>query len=149
MLEKTIQKNILKYLKSLDGCIAENVQGSAGAAGRPDINACYKGRCYRIEVKTRDHGRKVTPLQDKNLRDWANAGAICFVAYSLGDVKALINEGDFLHWQDFDGDMYSSEGVLDTCARCGIAPAQAVDIPWCVTCRIGGKDAKKKTKSKN
>lgn len=92
MLEKTIQANIIKYLKSLPECEAENVHGNAFQVGRPDINACYKGRLLRIEVKTPDHGNKPSEIQRENLRKWAKAGAICFVAYSLEEVKAVVNE---------------------------------------------------------
>lgn len=92
MLESTIQSNIINYLKRLPGCDAENVHGNAFQVGRPDINACYKGRLIRIEVKTPDHGNKPSEIQKENLRRWAKAGAICFVAYSLDEVKAVISK---------------------------------------------------------
>lgn len=92
MLEKTIQNNIIGYLQKLPMCTAENVHGNAFQVGRPDINACYKGRLIRIEVKTPDHGNTPSELQKENLRKWAKAGAVCFVAYSLKEVKQVINE---------------------------------------------------------
>lgn len=92
MLESTIQNNIIDYLKRLPGCIAENVHGNAFQVGRPDINACYKGRLLRIEVKSPDHGNTPSELQKKNLQKWAKAGAVCFVAYSLEEVKWVVSK---------------------------------------------------------
>ena len=92
MLESTIQNNIIDYLKRLPECIAENVHGNAFQVGRPDVNACYKGRLLRIEVKTPDHGNVPSELQKDNLRKWARAGAICFVAYSLDEVKWVVSK---------------------------------------------------------
>lgn len=90
MLEKNIQAGIIKYINSLPGGVAENVKGVSGQAGRPDINACYRGRMLRIEVKSPEHGNVPTPLQIKNLKTWGKAGAIAIVAYSVEDVKNLL-----------------------------------------------------------
>ena len=92
-LETRITESILKYLNSLDECIAEKVMGSAFQFGRPDINGCWKGRCFRIEVKSAEHGNKATKAQLHNLKKWEKAGAICFVAYSVDDVKEHIFNG--------------------------------------------------------
>lgn len=91
-LESTIVNSILKYLnEEVDGCIAEKVHGNRYQKGRPDINGCWKGRCFRIEVKTPDNGYKATKLQLLNLKNWKSAGAITMVAYSLADVRAVIH----------------------------------------------------------
>lgn len=95
-LEKQIQSRIIDYLNSLPECICENVQGTAYASGRPDLNACYKGRLLRIEVKTPDHGNKATVVQEENLKRWAKAGAVSVVVYSLDEVKALVNSEGIL-----------------------------------------------------
>lgn len=91
MLEKTLQTNVLKYLNSLEDCVAENVSGNALQKGRPDINGCHRGRSFRIELKSPDNNNQPTKLQLLNLEKWKKAGAICFVAYSLEDVKRVIN----------------------------------------------------------
>jgi hypothetical protein len=90
MLEKTIQDNIISYLQHMTSCDAENVYGNSFSAGRPDINACYKGRLLRIEVKTPDHGNTPSDIQKANLKRWAKSGAVCFVAYSLEEVKCVV-----------------------------------------------------------
>lgn len=88
--EEAIVSAIIKYINSLDGGVAEKVQGTSMSSGKADINACYKGRSIRIEVKTPDHGNKASEKQKLNLRRWEKAGAYCCVVYSLEEVKNFI-----------------------------------------------------------
>ena len=92
--EEVIVAAIIKYLNSLDGGVAEKVQGTSMSSGKADINACYRGKAIRIEVKTPDHGNKASEKQKLNLKRWQKAGAICLVAYSLEDVKRALEECD-------------------------------------------------------
>lgn len=93
-LESQIVNRILKYLnEEVKECIAEKVHGSALQSGRPDINGCWKGKSFKIEVKTPDHDNKPSKLQEINLKKWKKCGALCFVAYSLDDVKEYIFNG--------------------------------------------------------
>lgn len=92
MRESVIVDQILKYLNTQPECVAEKLQGSAMSSGKADINACYKGRSIRIEVKTPDHGNKASNKQLANLKKWEKAGAICLIAYSVEDVKNLIED---------------------------------------------------------
>ena len=85
-LETSITGSIIAYIKKIGGQ-AEKVKGDSSSSGRPDINACYKGRCIRIEVKTPDHRNKPSRKQEVNLKRWTHAGAICMSAYSK---KAVI-----------------------------------------------------------
>lgn len=89
-LESTIQSSVLEYLNSIDGCIAENVSGNNKQSGRADINGCLNGRCFKIELKSPDHGNKATKKQLYYLKKWAKAGAITGVCYSLDEVKKLL-----------------------------------------------------------
>lgn len=89
-LESSITNSILGYLNSLPYCRAEKVKGSSSSSGRADVNACYKGRCIRIEVKTPDHKNKASAKQEHNLEKWSNAGAVIMVAYSRSSVEKLI-----------------------------------------------------------
>lgn len=89
-LESTIQAKVIKYLNSLPNCIAENVSGNSHQSGRPDINGCINGRCFRIELKSPDHGNVATKKQKHNLKKWKKAGAITGVCYSLEEVKELL-----------------------------------------------------------
>ncbi len=92
MGEGTLQSRVLKYLNSLPECIAENVSGNASQSGRADINACYKGKCLKIELKDPEEGYQPTKQQLLYLDKWNAAGAITAVCYSLDDVKNLMEE---------------------------------------------------------
>ena len=94
MGETRIQTSVLNYLNSLPQCIAENVSGNAAQSGRADINACYKGRCLKIELKDPQTGYKPTKQQLLYLKRWAAAGAKTGVCYSLEEVKKLLEEID-------------------------------------------------------
>lgn len=90
MLESSIQDKVLDYLNSLPDCVAENVSGNARQSGRADINGCYRGKCFKIELKSRDTGYKPSKKQLRYLQRWRNAGAIAGVCYSLDEVKELL-----------------------------------------------------------
>lgn len=89
--EKSITTSIIAYIKKIGGQ-AEKVKGDSSASGRPDINACYKGRCLRIEVKTPDNRNTTSKKQDINLKRWTHAGAICMTVYSRDAVKHFIRK---------------------------------------------------------
>lgn len=89
-LETSITDSILDYLNGLDTCIAEKTMGNAFQFGRADINGCWKGRSFRIEVKTPDHGNKASAAQKISLKRWKRAGALCMVVYTLAEVKKVI-----------------------------------------------------------
>lgn len=92
MGETSIQTAVLNYLNSLPQCIAENVSGNAKQSGRADINACYKGRCLKIEMKDPETGYEPTKQQLLYLAKWNAAGAVTAVCYSVKDVKNLLEE---------------------------------------------------------
>ena len=92
MAETSFQTKVLKYLNSLPDCIAENVSGNANQSGRADINACYKGRCLKIELKDGDTDYTATPKQKLYLKKWKRAGAAVAVCRTIEDVKRLIEE---------------------------------------------------------
>lgn len=90
MRESALQSRVLKYLNSVPGCIAENVSGNAMQSGRADINGCYNGRCFKIELKSPDTGYKPSKKQLHYLNKWERAGAITGVCYSIEDVKKVL-----------------------------------------------------------
>lgn len=89
-LEIRITRDILVYLNSLPNCIAEKVKGGASSSGKADINGCYNGRSFRIEVKTPDHKNDTSEKQEHNLKKWFRAGSVVMVTYSLKSVKTAI-----------------------------------------------------------
>ena len=94
MAETTIQSSVLTYLNSLPFCMAENVSGNAAQSGRADINACYRGKCLKIELKDPSTGYKPSKQQILYLKKWEIAGAVTAVCYSIEDVKKLIKTVD-------------------------------------------------------
>lgn len=94
MAETSLQSRVLEYLNSLPRCMAENVSGNAQQSGRSDINACYKGRCLKIELKDPTTGYQPSQQQLLYLKKWAAAGAKTGVCYSLEEVKILLEEID-------------------------------------------------------
>lgn len=89
-VESTLQDAVLSFLNSVPECIAENVSGNASQSGRADVNGCYKGRCFKIELKSKETGYKPTKKQLLYLRRWRACGAIAAVCYSLEEVKEVL-----------------------------------------------------------
>jgi len=88
-LESTITRAIVRALRSVPGLVVRKRHGSAlGYAGEPDLYGCFRGRHFEIEVKR--PGRKLTPLQQQRLKEWALAGAIVGVAHSVEEAIELI-----------------------------------------------------------
>ena len=92
MAEPRLQTKVLQYLNSLPKCIAENVSGNANQSGRSDINGCYEGHCLKIELKDPTTGYQPSKKQLLYLKKWKRAGAITGIAYSVEDVKNLLQE---------------------------------------------------------
>ena len=91
MLEKDIQRQILKWLNSQNNIYAVKIaQGAYSQAGISDILACVAGRFVAIEVKRK--GGKVTALQRAFINKINSVGGYAFVAYSLDEVKQKIKE---------------------------------------------------------
>ncbi len=108
--EKSITTNIVNYLNSLPECIAEKVQGNAANSGRADINACYKGRCIRIEVKTPDNKNTASIKQEHNLKKWKHARAVIMVTYTLDSVKDLIQHLEEIRPYSFECKILEENG---------------------------------------
>lgn len=89
-MESTFQSWALAYLNSIPDCRAENVSGSAQQSGRPDINGCYMGRAFKLELKVPDHKNKVTLKQQLNLRKWEAVGCAVGVLYSKDSLRMFM-----------------------------------------------------------
>lgn len=91
MKEKTIEKNIKEYLKTIDGLFFWKVfSGMYCTAGIPDIVCCYKGRFIAFEVKAPDG--KLTALQDATIKKIREAGGVAEVVRSVDEVKEIITK---------------------------------------------------------
>ena len=89
-LESKIQKDIIKYLKTVPNL--KYIKKDAGAystSGISDLLICYRGQFIAIEVKR--PGEHPTPLQLKFLNDILMAGGGNYVAYDVEMVKRIVN----------------------------------------------------------
>ena len=89
--ESNFQGSVLDYLNSIPGCIAENVSGDGSQSGRPDINGCYKGRMFKLELKQPDNKYEASLKQLLELRRWRHAGCVVGVIYSMKALKQLFD----------------------------------------------------------
>ncbi len=90
--ESSFQSQVLVYLNSIHGCVAENVSGNSAQSGRADINGCVNGRSFRIELKVLDHGNVPSKKQLYDLLRWQKAGALVMVAYTMEDIKLVFRK---------------------------------------------------------
>lgn len=104
-LESNFQSAVLNYLNQLPGCKAENVSGNASQSGRPDINGCFRGRMFKLELKTPDHRYKASKKQQLELRKWRNTGCVVGVMYSMNMVYRLFS----FNWEQYSGYVGMSE----------------------------------------
>lgn len=75
VLEKTRQRNIVKYLNALPQCRAEvRTQTGFGIKGGADIFGCLNGRHFELEVK--QPKKHMTSLQEHEMNAWLRAGCI-------------------------------------------------------------------------
>ncbi len=105
--EGNFQSTVLKYLNSLPGCRAENVSGNANQSGRPDINGCYRGRMFKIELKTPDNKNQATKKQRLELRKWKNAGCAVAVIYDMALLKDMFSH-DWDAYEQLQGQAYDN-----------------------------------------
>jgi hypothetical protein len=93
MLEKTIVKRIVTYLKTLDECFFWKEHGGQyGTSGIPDIICCYKGKFVAFEVK--NETGKLSALQSVTLKKIKVAGGVAVEVRSLDEVKKIIEKVD-------------------------------------------------------
>lgn len=93
-IETAVQNQIKNYAKTLKNAYYEKNWGGGvfTGSGRPDTYIFYKGTVVCIETKRPNGTNKPTPLQLYNLEKRIKAGAIGMVAFTLEDVKKVIQE---------------------------------------------------------
>lgn len=95
MKESALIKAILAMVKARRQAGARikavKIHGSQySEAGTPDIFICADGRLFALEAKV---GKgKTTPIQDRRLQEWRDAGAVVGVVRSVGDVERLLDD---------------------------------------------------------
>lgn len=79
----------------MPSCYAEKVAGDGRRSGKPDIDACLRGRALKLEAKRPKIG-KPTKLQLANLDRWRKAGAVAEIVTSVDDVKQILEREGLL-----------------------------------------------------
>ena len=75
--EAKVKKIVVQQLKDMGAYYFYPVTGGYGRSGVPDIVGCYEGLFFGIECKAGKN--KPTPLQEKNLKQIAEAGGLALV----------------------------------------------------------------------
>lgn len=89
MTEADITKKSVKMLRKR-GHFAVKLQGGMmQTAGLADISACICGHFVAIEMKKPETKDKLTPRQEKKLREVKEAGGIAVVCWSVEMVENL------------------------------------------------------------
>ena len=104
--ETNFQSKALAYLNSLPGCKAENVSGNAKQSGRPDINGCYHGRMFKLELKSLDNQYQASKKQKLELKKWSSTGCVTGVVYSLDVIKFVFSQD---WYQEIDWTYHAEE----------------------------------------
>ena len=87
-LESTLNRNVVKWLNSLECCFAYKNRGTAFNKGFLDVSGCLNG--IRIEIEGKIGSNKPTLLQQHYIDKWRAAGAITGWYNSLEDAKKLV-----------------------------------------------------------
>lgn len=87
-LESCVQREIIAYLESCGWYVVKLIQTNKN--GIPDLMAVREGKCIFVEVKR--EGQTAKPLQVYRINELIQHGATAFVAHSVGDVIAYMNE---------------------------------------------------------
>jgi len=90
--ESTLNKNFVKWLNKIPGCLAMKRYGGPGQRGKPDVTGCIlldRNIGVRIEMEGKVGDNKPTPIQKTWLRKWKQVGAITGVFWSLDEAKEI------------------------------------------------------------
>lgn len=90
-LESNFQDAVMTFLRRLNGCKAYKASNTMNR-GISDVIVCYKGRYVAIELKVGDN--KPSALQLDFIAEVEEAGGTAGVAYTLRDVKDILNRSE-------------------------------------------------------
>ena len=90
MSETAITRSILKRLNAIDGVKAIKLPGGPMLErGTPDIHVTARGRSVWLEVKR--PGETPSKIQEKRIKEWAEAGAEVAVVTSVEQAMEMVN----------------------------------------------------------
>lgn len=91
--ESTLVTNIVRELKKRYGdavCVEKRHGTPYGKIGQPDLSICIDGR--RVELEAKVGRNKPTAMQWERLAEWARAGAVVGVVYSVEDALRIVEQ---------------------------------------------------------
>jgi hypothetical protein len=94
--ESALTSSIRAYLKGV-GCYVNKNHGGPNSQGRPDLEGCFLGYHFGLEVKLPGKLKNVTKLQQKNLDEIREAGGYSDVISSVADAKDMIGYLEMQH----------------------------------------------------
>lgn len=93
--EGKFQEEVKKYLEGLGAITYKNQQGRFTKAGYPDMMVWYRGFGFLLEFKVK--GNYPSAIQRAWSHKLADAGVMDVVAYSLDEVKEVVELIDWVY----------------------------------------------------
>jgi hypothetical protein len=87
--ESALTSSIRAFLKGA-GCYVNKNHGGPNSQGRPDLEGCYRGYHFGLEVKLPGKLKNVTKLQQKNLDEIEAAGGYAEVVSSVDEARKMV-----------------------------------------------------------
>lgn len=84
----------MRELLKAEGAYVNKNHGGPNSQGRPDLEGCYRGLHFVIEVKLPGKEKNLTKLQRKNLEAAKDAGSHAIVATARKQVTKLLQDID-------------------------------------------------------
>lgn len=91
--ESKIQKDIVDAIKGAGGFAVKIHGGTFQSRGLPDVNACWEGVYFGLEVKVPGKEDTTTELQKKKLYDICAAGGVGHQVTSVEQALEVLRKG--------------------------------------------------------
>ena len=98
MTEPQLVRKIKEALIA-EGAYAAKIHGGQYSVGVPDLVVCHRGRFFGFEVKLPGKEKKLTALQEKNLRMIREAGGHGWVITTVSQAVEII-KGSAPAWRE-------------------------------------------------
>lgn len=92
MLEKDLQKAVMKYLRDKGAFAFHPHGGGIQRKGLPDVIFCYWGRYGGLELKVPGRENTLTRLQAQTLKRIREAGGIGELVTSVSEVRDILRD---------------------------------------------------------
>lgn len=93
--EAKLEQSIKKYIEKMDGEVFKQQAGRFTRTGTPDLLIWYRGFAFFVETKVK--GNYPSKIQKAMSHRLADKGIIDVVAYSLDEVKEVVELIDWVY----------------------------------------------------